>query len=157
MTIAPEVTEAAEESTADATEAATADGKEQRQPETQDQQVPAFILYMGGSEYDDALHRLALWVRHLLLPVYGREVTSASPWCTSWWKHPEAVAQLYGLWMAWHDLTGPDAPATGPATWHRDHLGHVMSSLRDPSGPFAGCKAGAHRAKETPGMDPYPG
>ncbi|MER8010311.1 DUF4913 domain-containing protein [Streptomyces sp. NPDC094149] len=149
MTIAPEATKAPERATAEATG--------QQPAETHDQQGPAFILYLEGSEYDDALHRLALWVRHLLLPVYGREVTSAAPWCTSWWKHPEAVAQLYGLWMAWHDLTGPDAPATGPATWHRDHLGHVMSSLRDPSGPFAGCKAGAHRAKETPGMDPYPG
>ncbi|MGP3975933.1 DUF4913 domain-containing protein [Streptomyces sp. 8N114] len=120
------------------------------------QQGPAFILYMEGPEYQDALNRLALWVRHLLLPVYGREVTSTAPWCPSWWKHPEAVAQLYGLWMAWQDLTGPDSSATGPASWHRDHLTHVMTSLRDPAGPFAGCKPNAHRAKEAPGIIPYP-
>jgi len=129
--------------------------KEQRTEEQQKE--PAFILYMNGSEYEDALHRLTLWVRHLLLPVYGREVTSNSPWCTSWWQHREAVAQLYGLWMTWQELTGPASGPTGPSAWHRDHLTHVMASLRDPSGPFAGCKAGAHRAKEAPGMDSYPG
>lgn len=120
------------------------------------QNEPAFILYMDGEEYDDALYRLTLWVRHLLLPVYGREVASAAPWCSSWWQHREAVAQLYGLWMSWQDLTGPDANLSGPSTWHRDHLGHVMASLRDPNGPFAGCKPGSHRAKDQPEMDPYP-
>jgi hypothetical protein len=66
------------------------------------------------------------------------------------------VAQLHGLWLAWQELTSPGAGMTGPANWHRDYLGHVMASLRDPNGPFAGCKPGAHREKETPGMDPYP-
>jgi hypothetical protein len=127
------------------------------QPTQQQQDEAAFILYLQGSEYDAGLHRLTMWVRHLQLPVYGREVGSIAPWCPSWWRHPEAVAQLYGLWMAWQELTGPGSQATGPATWHRDYLGHVMASLRDPLGPFAGCKADAHRAKEAPGMDPYPG
>jgi hypothetical protein len=115
-----------------------------------------FILYLEGPEQDEALFRLTLWVRHLLLPVYGREVTSTAPWCASWWRHPEAVAQFYGLWMTWQELTGPTAGLSGPALWHRDHLTHVMAALRDPAGPFAGCKAG-HRDKETPSMDPYPG
>ncbi|KPI12107.1 hypothetical protein OK074_2728 [Actinobacteria bacterium OK074] len=117
----------------------------------------AFILYLDGPEREEALNRLTLWVRYLLLPVYGREVTSNAPWCTSWWLHQEAVAQLYGLWMAWQELTAPAAGLPGPALWHRDHLSHVMAALRDPSGPFAGCKAGAHREKEPPRMDPYPG
>ncbi|MGW3141068.1 DUF4913 domain-containing protein [Streptomyces sp. NPDC001139] len=119
-------------------------------------QAPPFILYLDGADHADALNRLTLWVRHLLLPVYAREVTSNAPWCPSWWRHPEAVAQLYGLWMAWQELTAPTAGLSGPAVWHRDHLTHVMASLRDPNGPFAGCKAGAHRAKEAPQMDPYP-
>ena len=67
------------------------------------------------------------------------------------------MAQLYGLWMAWQELTGPESAGTGPATWHRDYLTHIMAALRDPQGPFAGCKPGAHRAKEAPGMDQYPG
>lgn len=127
------------------------------QSTTEQAKQPAFILYMDGAEYQDGLNRLTLWVRHLLLPVYGREVTSNAPWCNRWWEHKEAVAQLYGLWMAWQELTGPESAGTGPATWHRDYLTHIMAALRDPQGPFAGCKPGAHRAKEAPGMDQYPG
>ncbi|MGI5455858.1 DUF4913 domain-containing protein [Streptomyces sp. CA-249302] len=130
--------------------------KELTQPESPQPEKNPFILYMKGSEHEEALHRLTLWVRHLLLPVYGREVTSTAPWCTSWWRHQEAVAQLYGLWMAWQELTNPAAGLTGPSVWQRDHLSHVMAALRDPSGPFAGCKSGSHREKEPPGMDAYP-
>ncbi|MEV0185813.1 DUF4913 domain-containing protein [Streptomyces sp. NPDC050625] len=104
-------------------------------------------------EYTTALFSLMRWVHHLLLPVYGRETTSNAPWCPRWWEHMEAVAQLYGLWMAWQELTGSRAPLTGPASWHRDYLQPVMSSLRDPSGPFAGCKPGGHRPKEPPPVE----
>ncbi|WUP22399.1 DUF4913 domain-containing protein (plasmid) [Streptomyces sp. NBC_00271] len=94
-----------------------------------------------------------MWVHGLLLPVYGREVTSMAPWCSRWWEHLEAVAQLYGLWMAWQELTGDGSALSGPASWHRDFLMPVMSSLRDPSGPFAGCKPGLHRDKESPPIE----
>lgn len=114
---------------------------------------PRFILYMDGPAYGSALRQLTLWTHHVLLPVYGREVTSTAPWCSRWWEHPEAVAQLHGLWLAWGDLTGPESPANGPANWHRDYLSPVMTTLRDPQGPFAGCKPGMHRPKETPPID----
>jgi hypothetical protein len=116
---------------------------------------PEFILYLEGSEYDDALRDLVDWVRYLLLPVYGRETQSSSPWCPRWWEHPEAVAQLYALWMAWQELTGPGAALSGPLHWHRDCLAHVMTSLRDPAGPFAGCKPGTHRPKSPPVVDDF--
>lgn len=118
---------------------------------------PQFILYLDGAEYAQALRSLALWVRYLLLPVYGRETTSQAPWCPRWWEHHEAVAQLYGLWMAWQEYTGPKAAMAGPANWHRDYLGPVMTALRDPAGPFAGCKPGAHRAKEFPYTEEFDG
>ncbi|WP_406166563.1 DUF4913 domain-containing protein [Streptomyces sp. NBC_00996] len=114
---------------------------------------PKFILYLDGLEYAHTLRQLTLWAHHVLLPVYGREVTSTAPWCPRWWEHPEAVAQLHGLWLAWGELTGPEAGAAGPANWHRDYLSPVMGSLRDPSGPFAGCKSGAHRPKATPPIE----
>ncbi|MGW3661735.1 DUF4913 domain-containing protein [Streptomyces sp. NPDC005141] len=114
---------------------------------------PLFILYLQGSAYAHTLRQLTLWTHHVLLPVYGREVTSAAPWCPRWWEHPEAVAQLHGLWLAWGELTGPGSGMTGPASWHRDHLSSVMETLRDPQGPFAGCKPGIHRPKETPTID----
>jgi hypothetical protein len=112
-----------------------------------------FILYLDGVEYDQALSQLAVWVGHFLLPVYGREVTSQAPWCPEWWRHKDAVALLYALWMAWFELSQPSAGLTGPAIWHRDHLAHTMAQLRDPSGTFAGCKPGNHREKAFPVSD----
>ncbi|ASW53434.1 DUF4913 domain-containing protein [Plantactinospora sp. KBS50] len=135
-------------------------GPDTQDPQTPDPEAPPgtrFILYLDDDEQDDEVARLSTWVRHLLLPVYGRETGSTSPWCPQWWEHPEAVAQLYGLWMAWTELTGPGSPMTGPANWHRDYLGPVMGSLRDPAGPFAGCKPGMHRDKEAPAAEEYPG
>ena len=127
-------------------------------PQEKPPSPPHFILYMEGPEYGHTLRQLTLWVHHVLLPVYGREVTSTAPWCSRWWEHPEAVAQLHGLWLAWGELTGPGSGMCGPANWHRDYLGPVMGALRDPMGPFAGCKPGGHRPKEKPpvdAMDPF--
>ncbi|MEU6116072.1 DUF4913 domain-containing protein [Streptomyces sp. NPDC047117] len=120
-------------------------------------QAPPFILYLEGDEYAEELRGLALWVNGLLVPVYGREARSQSPWCPRWWEHAEAVARLHALWLAWQELTDPGSGASGPAVWHRDHLGPTMLELRDPAGPFAGCKAGAHRAKAAPEVDAYDG
>lgn len=124
--------------------------------EAEDDEVPPtppFILYKDGEDFATAMENLQLWVNGLLLPVYGREVSSSAPWCPRWWEHIEAVAQLYGLWMAWQNLTGPHSPMSGPSSWHRDHLGPVMMSLRDPQGPFSGCKTGSHRPKEAPHVE----
>lgn len=120
---------------------------------SQSPDAPQFILYLQGPAYLSMLRRLTLWAHHVLLPVYGREITSTAPWCSRWWEHPEAVAQLHGLWMAWSELTGPGSDMTGPALWHRDYLGPVLDSLRDPAGPFAGCKPGSHRPKDIPPVD----
>lgn len=111
---------------------------------------PLFILYFGDDQFDEALDHLTVWVDGLLLPAYAREADSGTPWCPEWREHLEAVAQLYGLWMAWQELTGVDAPLTGPAMWHRDYLGPVMQTLRDPKGPFAGCKLERHQPKLLP-------
>lgn len=123
----------------------------------QDRQTPFFILYLEGEDYAEEMRNLATWVNALLLPVYGRETRSSSPWCPRWWEHLEAVARLHALWLAWQELTDPAAGAVGPAVWHRDHLGPAMAELRDPAGPFAGCKEGAHRAKPAPVVEAYGG
>jgi hypothetical protein len=122
-------------------------------PQEESPAPPLFILYLQGPAYAQTLRQLTLWTHHVLLPVYGREVTSQSPWCPRWWEHPEAVAQLHGLWLAWGELTGPDSGMTGPANWQRDYLPSVMDTLRSPQGPFSGCKPGMHRPKETPTVD----
>ncbi|MGW2600047.1 DUF4913 domain-containing protein [Streptomyces klenkii] len=122
-----------------------------------EQPASPFILYLEGEDQRVAMEGLSYWVSGLLLPVYGREVTSRAPWCPQWWNHLEAVAQLHALWLAWQELTGPNGGLTGPAMWHRDFLAPVMQTLRDPDGPFAGCRAGGHRQKETPAAEEYPG
>lgn len=121
-----------------------------QQPAGDGQKKPFFILYLNGDEYFAELRQLAFWVERLLIPVYGKEVTSSAPWCPRWREHPEAIAQLHGLWLAWQSLTGPNAEVTGPAQWHRDYLGMIMDALRNPSGPFAGCKPGSHREVARP-------
>ncbi|CAL9534405.1 DUF4913 domain-containing protein [Streptomyces sp. enrichment culture] len=126
-------------------------------PTPEQPQAPAFILYLDGEEYAEEMRNLALWVSDLLLPVYGREVTSAQPWCPRWWEHLEAVARLHALWLAWQEYTDPEAGASGPAVWHRDHLGPVMAELRAPNGPFAGCRPDGHRPKQAPSVEAYDG
>ncbi|MGC4896933.1 DUF4913 domain-containing protein [Micromonospora sp. DT31] len=136
------------------TQVANDPGIQTPEPPPKEDLQPPFILYQDGQRYGETLDRLAVWVHHLLISVYAREVTSGAPWCSQWWRHPEAVAQLHGLSMAWQEMTGADSNLSGPATWHRDFLTPVMTSLRDPSGPFAGCKPGSHRDKQPPPVEP---
>ncbi|RIV40380.1 DUF4913 domain-containing protein [Micromonospora radicis] len=125
------------------------------QPESEpdDDAGPFFILYLEGPEYVEELRRLSFWVEGLLLPVYGGEVSSSSPWCPRWREHPEAIAYLHGLWLAWQERTGADAQASDPAHWHQNYLWPTMDMLRSPNGPFAGCKPGLHRPKERPTVE----
>ncbi|MEU4588414.1 DUF4913 domain-containing protein [Kitasatospora aureofaciens] len=132
-------------------------GSEQPGPATESEPEtaqPLFILAMGGAQYAAELAGLANWVTHLLLPAYGREISSNRPWCARWYEHPEAVARLHALWLAWQQLTAAEAGHTGPSTWHRDHLDHALLQLRSPDGPFAACTTSpsrpAHRLLSTP-------
>ncbi|MFF8866018.1 DUF4913 domain-containing protein [Streptomyces sp. NPDC015139] len=105
------------------------------------QEAPAsiFILALAGPAYVEELAALTSWVHDLLLPVYGREITTGRPWCEQWQEHPEAVARLHGLWLAWQQLTDVEAGLVGPSTWHRDHLDPTLLQLRTPEGPFGAC------------------
>ncbi|MCZ4610875.1 DUF4913 domain-containing protein [Streptomyces sp. Lzd4kr] len=135
------------------TQPTDADDRATVEKEEDDPPAPLFILYKSGEEFSEAQEKLMMWVNGLLIPVYAREVSSTAPWCPRWWEHTEAVAQLYGLWMAWQEQTGARAPLVGPAMWHRDFLTPVMNSLRDPGGPFAGCKEGRHQPKMPPSVE----
>ncbi|MET7843731.1 DUF4913 domain-containing protein [Streptomyces sp. NPDC005356] len=104
-----------------------------------------FILALDGRAYTEELATLTNWVDALLLPVYGREVTTSHPWCEQWLEHPEAVARLHALWLAWQQLTDVKASLTGPSTWHRDHLDPTLLQLRTPDGPFGACTTNATR------------
>ncbi|MGP3948482.1 DUF4913 domain-containing protein [Streptomyces sp. 7N604] len=98
-----------------------------------------FILALDGKAYAKELAALTRWVHDLLLPVYGREITTGRPWCQKWQEHPEAVARLHALWLAWQQLTDVKPGLTGPSTWHRDHLDPTLLQLRTMDGPFSAC------------------
>ncbi|MEV4555738.1 DUF4913 domain-containing protein [Kitasatospora sp. NPDC049285] len=107
--------------------------------------MSVFILALGGAEYDAEIAALRDWVNYLFLPVYGREISTTRPWCAQWEQHPEAVARLHALWLAWQQLTDFEAGLSGPSTWHRDHLDQALVHLRAPDGPFAACTTSANR------------
>ncbi|MER7050514.1 DUF4913 domain-containing protein [Streptomyces jumonjinensis] len=116
-----------------------------------------FILALAGPAYEEELSALGTWVERLLLPVYGREITTGRPWCFQWREHPEAIARLHGLWLAWQQFTDTEAGLAGPATWHRDHLDPTWLQLRAPDGPFGACTTSparpSHRLLAAPGAE----
>ncbi|QHC21416.1 DUF4913 domain-containing protein [Streptomyces sp. GS7] len=145
-------TDSASQSTSDipaaeATDADKADGP-----------TSVFILALGGVSYAVELAALSRWVNYLFLPVYGREISTTRPWCAQWHEHPEAVARLHALWLAWQQLTDTEAGLSGPSTWHRDHLDQALAHLRAPDGPFAACTTSPtrpnHRVLATPAPEP---
>ncbi|MGW3715631.1 DUF4913 domain-containing protein [Streptomyces sp. NPDC005133] len=121
---------------------------------TSDGPTSVFILALGGEAYAVELAALSNWVNYLFLPTYGREISTTRPWCAQWHEHPEAVARLHALWLAWQQLTDAEAGLTGPSTWHRDHLDQALVHLRAPDGPFAACTTSRtrpnHRVLATP-------
>lgn len=116
---------------------------------------------------DEALAELDEWVRGTLMPTYGREVDTTYMWCTRWWEHPEAVARLWALYLAWAELHNPESTdaATGPIVWQKDYLDYTLDRLRDPSGPFGGCMSRPgrpdslpqHTVQLVPACEPWPG
>ncbi|MFF4520525.1 DUF4913 domain-containing protein [Streptomyces bluensis] len=104
-----------------------------------------FILALDNEAYGIELDALASWVNHLLLPVYGREITTSRPWCHQWHDHPEAVARFHALWLAWQQFTDVEGGLAGPSVWHRDHLEPAWLQLRAPDGPFAACTTNPNR------------
>ncbi|MFD7070604.1 DUF4913 domain-containing protein [Streptomyces sp. NPDC059913] len=139
------------------TEPRSADGAPQAEtssPGQTDGPTSVFILALGGDDYAAELSALSAWVNYLFLPVYGREISTSRPWCAQWHEHPEAVARLHALWLAWQQHTDIEAGLSGPSAWHRDHLDQTLAHLRAPDGPFAACTTSAtrptHRVLATP-------
>lgn len=109
-----------------------------------------FILALEGAAYAEELAALTGWVEHLLLPVYGREISGSRPWCVRWPEHPEAVARLHGLWLAWQQLTDAEAglcgrrPGTGTTSitsWRScgRRMGRSRPAPPTPPGSSTGC------------------
>ncbi|SEO73800.1 protein of unknown function [Actinacidiphila rubida] len=123
---------------------------------------PRFILTLDGTAFEAELDALSDWVHDFLLPTYGAEVSTATPWCQQWAEHLEVVGWLHALWMAYQQHTDPEAGPSGPAVWHRDFLTHTMAAIRAPGGPLSACMTSldrpSHRILPSPhGPAPTPG
>lgn len=94
-----------------------------------DEAEEASTLYYGSVDE---------FVREYLRHVYRRKIGGRGTglrWAGEWWKSPEAVIRLEGLWRAWEQLR--QDPATGMSVWWRDHADHHMAVLMSSEGPFA--------------------
>lgn len=96
------------------------------------------------------------FVRGVLAPTYRREVSprGENRWDPEWWRHPEAVARLEALWLAWEALRLEGA--TGMSVWWRDHADHHLAVLMSPVGPFARTSATTEAGEPLPCV-PMPG
>jgi hypothetical protein len=98
------------------------------------------------------------FVREYLRYMYTRPVGGGNAryrWAGDWWRHPEAVARLEGLWRSWEHLR--QDPATGASTWWRDHADHHMTILLSPDGPFARSKDTCDPGEPLPYTEPPAG
>jgi len=101
------------------------------QPE-QGKEEPRQPVYPGVTE----------WVTYQFLPMFRRPLGGEFRWCARWWEHAEAITRLTALWHSWEKLRLE--PATGMATWLRDHLDHQLPILLGRTGPFAQCTEDEH-------------
>jgi len=98
------------------------------------------------------------FVREYLRHMYTRPVGGGNAryrWAADWWRHPEAVARLEGLWRSWEHLR--QDPAIGASTWWRDHADHHMTILLSPDGPFARSKDACDPGEPLPYIEPPAG
>ncbi|MFF2955706.1 DUF4913 domain-containing protein [Kitasatospora sp. NPDC057965] len=100
---------------------------------------PLTILAFDDDALAEEVRTMTPWVDHILLGVYGQEITSGRPWCARWPEHDEALARIHHCWLAWQELTDPRSGATGPSVWQRDHLEPLLLKLRSADGPFTAC------------------
>ncbi|MFJ1795272.1 DUF4913 domain-containing protein [Kitasatospora griseola] len=96
------------------------------------------------------------WVDEIFTKIYGPETTASRPWCVRWPEHPEAVARLHALWLAWQAAIDPESGANGPSSWQRDHLEPALMKLRSADGPFGACTSSnghvSHRLLDHPAL-----
>ncbi|MEU3599285.1 DUF4913 domain-containing protein [Streptomyces sp. NPDC006798] len=116
---------------------------------------PKPILELDGEALENEVDALTDWVDDFLLPSYGAEVTTATPWCDHWQEHRDVTAWLHALWMAYEQHKDPEAGLSGMLAWHRDCLTHTMAAVRAPGGPLSACMTDpdrpSHRLLPGPG------
>ncbi|MFJ3395352.1 DUF4913 domain-containing protein [Leifsonia aquatica] len=85
------------------------------------------------------------WAKQFL-PIIetANQQTEEHLWCTSWYLHPEAVARLVTLWLAWEEARTSDDQRS-QSSWWIDHWDRHVPVLLSSRGPFRRCEL-AHSA-----------
>lgn len=97
----------------------------------------------GNRKVDPQFGSCEEWVNSWLLPMWTRPLGHDSlTWCPQWWRHPEAVARLTALWLAWEQLRLE--PGTAMSVWWRDHADHHLPVLLGAQNIFKGCTPERH-------------
>jgi hypothetical protein len=109
----------------------------------------AFILRMEREEAAAELAELVEWVREVLEPNYLPALLRTT-WCRCWWEHPTVVAYLHAVYLAWQELTGPEAGPLGPSRWHHQHLEPALQFVQSCEGMLTSCEAVGHGARHEP-------
>jgi hypothetical protein len=99
---------------------------------------------------------LGAFVEDYLAVAYARDIDNRTTyWCPEWWRHPEALARLDALWLAWEHLRYDRA--LGPSIWWRDHADHHMLLLLSGDGPFRRCtRDRGHSLRPLPSLPSAP-
>ncbi|WP_426624527.1 DUF4913 domain-containing protein [Leifsonia sp. McL0607] len=74
----------------------------------------------------------------------ANQSTEEHLWCTLWYLHPEAIARLTALWLAWEEARGSD-DQRARSSWWVDHWDRHVPMLLSSRGPFRKCEL-EHRA-----------
>jgi hypothetical protein len=98
-----------------------------------------FLLLDDPESAEKAVAELEQWVDGLLVPVYQRHDTRGS-WCGQWYEHPDVVAYLHGLYLAWGELVAGGGPL-GAVRWHREYLEPVLAYVQHRDGPLSRCSS----------------
>lgn len=62
-----------------------------------------------------------------------------APWCPEWWLHPEVVARLWALYLAWINVDASESVAA-LSDWWLNHWDRHRAVLFDgQTGPFREC------------------
>lgn len=95
-------------------------------------------------ELDTVFPNAGEFVQNWLLPVFNRKTKGNDVfWCSEWWKHPEAVFRLTGLWRSW-EVARADPSTMG--SWTRDQLDYHLQILMSSTGPFRYCSPTEHNS-----------
>ena len=104
---------------------------------------------------------LVAWVRDVLAPGISRDLNTRGQlvWCTQWFEHPEAVARLWAMALAYSTLVeAEDAAADGASTWWLQHADpHLAVLMNKDTGPFSQCIRDHRPTSGLPWIEPPTG